>query len=310
MVQVLVWILLLLSQIRASRPATPSSRPNIVFILADDLGWNDVGFTGRSDLQTPNIDALAYHGRILSQHYSQPTCTPSRTALLTGKYPIRTGMQGFPLTPGEPRALPLDQRLLPQYMKELGYQTHLVGKWHVGCHEWKYTPTARGFDTHFGYLNGYIGYYNHTMDILNMTGHDFWRGVEPMYDLRGRYVTDLLTEESVRLIENAGSKKNSDPLFLLISHLAPHSGNPGSYHEYPEEDLERFNYIPDMNRRKYAAMVWNLDKSVGHVVKALAETKMLHNTIIAFVSDNGAQTIGLFPNDGSNYPFRGHVEKE
>ncbi|CAB3385356.1 Hypothetical predicted protein [Cloeon dipterum] len=279
------------------------NRPHIVFILADDLGWNDVGFTGNSDLQTPNIDTLAYSGRILSHYYAQPTCTPSRAALLTGKYPIRTGMQGYPLSPSEPRALPLDHKTLPEYLKDLGYQTHLVGKWHLGYYDWKFTPLARGFDTHFGYMNGFVGYYDHYMNAKNMSGHDFWRGTQQQKHLKGRYMTDLLTEETERLIEAAA--ENENPIFLLLSHLAVHSGNPGKDHEYPEDDIKRFSYIKDENRSKYAAMVWNLDKSVGRVVKALAKNDLLDNTLIVVTSDNGAQTRGLYANDGSNYPLRG-----
>ncbi|KAF4517306.1 hypothetical protein B566_EDAN008641 [Ephemera danica] len=161
-------------------------------------------------------------------------------------------------------------------------------------------PTTRGaFDTFFGFLNGFVGYYDHEIIAnlkKNVTAHDFWRNLEPQYKLRGRYVTDLLTEESAK-------KK---PLFLFISHLAVHAGNPGGNDlEYPVDDLDRFSYIPDLRRRKLAAMVWNLDKSVGEVVKALADNNILSNSIIVFASDNGAQTVGTHRNDGSNYPFRG-----
>ncbi|KAF4519023.1 hypothetical protein B566_EDAN009786 [Ephemera danica] len=284
--------------------------PNIIFILADDLGWNDVGFTGNSEFQTPNIDALAYNGRILTRYYSLPFCTPSRSALYTSRYASRSGMQGYTsIPPWEARAVSLYERLMPEYFKDLGYQTHLVGKWHLGHYDWKYMPTLRGtYDTHFGILNGFIGYYDHNMISKNVSGHDFWRNLEPQYQLRGRYATDLLTEESVRLIEAAapGKKNSSEPLFLFISHMAIHAGNPGENDlEYPVDDLDRFSYIPDLKRRKLAAMAWNLDKSVGRVVKCLADNKMLNNSIIVFASDNGAATSGPHQNYGSNFPFRG-----
>ncbi|KAF4517307.1 hypothetical protein B566_EDAN008642 [Ephemera danica] len=316
-----VWQSPAFTAIMSSLPFSRTSDENMLKIRSQaqirctNTGWNDVGFTGNSELQTPNLDALAYNGRILTRHYSQPTCTPSRTALFTSRYPIRSGMQGLPLMPPEPRALSLNEKLLPQYFKDLCYQTHLVGKWHLGFYDWKYLPTTRGaFDTFFGFLNGFISYYDHSIieDIpTNVTAHDFWRNLDPQYQLRGRYVTDLLTEESVRLIEAAGKKEKSEPLFLFISHLAVHAGNPGDNDlEYPVDDLDRFSYIPDLRRRKLAAMAWNLDKSVGQVVKSLADNNMLSNSIIVFASDNGARTIGKFRNDGSNYPFRGvHYSK-
>jgi len=129
-------------------------------------GFHDVSFRGSNDIPTPNIDALAYAGRILDRHYVLPTCTPSRTALLTGKYAVRTGMQGYPLRMGEKRALPSEFTLLPEYLKKLNYSTHIVGKWHLGFKRWCYTPTHRGFDSFFGYYNGVIGYYDHGADYF------------------------------------------------------------------------------------------------------------------------------------------------
>ncbi|KAF4519022.1 hypothetical protein B566_EDAN009785 [Ephemera danica] len=333
--RLLVVFIFLLKTVTAAE--TTTKRPNIIFILADDLGWNDVGFTGQSDLQTPNIDALAYHGRILMQHYTMATCTPSRTALLTGKYPIRTGMQGYPLMATEPRGLPLDQRLLPQYLKDLGYQTHLVGKWHLGHYMKKFTPTKRGFDSHFGHYNGFGSYYSHQIVFNNHTYHDLWRNGIPV-NATDRYTTDLYTDEAVNIIQAAASgarkftirkpraiekylqynlfvhrnkiasrlERKDAPLFLLLSHMAPHAGNPGEHDlEYHEEDLARFSYIPDERRRKYAAMVWSLDKSVGRIVETLAGNAMLNNTIIVFSSDNGGATIQPYENGGSNHPLRG-----
>lgn len=124
-------------------------------------GWNDFGFHGSSQIPTPNMDALVYNGAILNRFYTQQTCTPSRTALLTGKYPLRLGMQGWPIAAGQNKALPLSVRTMPEFLKKLGYKNHLVGKWHLGRSKTVYTPLKRGFDSFFGYLEGYCGYYDY-----------------------------------------------------------------------------------------------------------------------------------------------------
>ncbi|KAL1421917.1 hypothetical protein MTO96_022626 [Rhipicephalus appendiculatus] len=126
-------------------------------------GWDDVSFHGSSQIPTPNIDALAADGIILNSYYTQPFCTPSRAALMTGLYPMRTGMQGAPISITEPWGLPLDVRIMPQYFKELGYETHLVGKWHLGCYTRNHTPTSRGFDSFYGFYNGEEDYFTHSI---------------------------------------------------------------------------------------------------------------------------------------------------
>ncbi|XP_069701952.1 arylsulfatase B-like [Periplaneta americana] len=279
-------------------------RPNIILIVADDLGWNDVGFHGSDQIPTPNIDALAYNGIILNRHYTLPTCTPSRAALMTGKYPIRTGMHGRPLKCGEPRGLPLSEITLPQRLKTLDYVNRLVGKWHLGYHKSEYTPTKRGFDSHFGYWNGYIGYFDYIVDQENFVGYDLHRNMNTSWTEKGRYATDVFTQEAVNLIL---SHNTSRPLFLKLSHLAVHSGRDTMLLEVPnlEEALRKFDYIPDTQRRIFAEMTTKLDDSVGQIVTALLDRGILNNTVIVFLSDNGAQTIGLHRNWGSNWPLRG-----
>ncbi|XP_039279274.1 arylsulfatase B [Nilaparvata lugens] len=291
-------------------------RPNIVMIIADDLGWNDVGFHGSDQIPTPNLDALAFNGVILNNHYVQPQCTPSRAALMTGRYPIKTGMQGPPLLAAEPRGLPLSYKILPQYMRDLGYSTHAVGKWHLGYYRRDYTPQYRGFDTHLGYYGGFTSYYDYILQDIypegEFTGFDLRRNGSIAYDLQGRYATDVYTEEAVNVIH---SHPVGRPLFLYVAHLAVHAGNRGKLLEAPQEVINRFQHIVDPQRRTYAAMVAKLDESVGEIVSALHRRSMLDNTIIVFMSDNGAPAtdnqrpnIGLFPNWGSNYPLRGAKE--
>lgn len=280
--------------------------PNIVVIIADDLGWNDVSFHGADEIPTPNIDALAYNGVILNRHYVMPTCTPSRTAFLTGRYPIRTGMQGYPLRGAEPRGIPLNHTLLPEYLRRLGYTTHLVGKWHVGYHTRNFVPTRRGFDTFLGYFTGFIQYFNHTLYEGENLGYDLHRivGDNHTVEYRYDYMTDLISDEAESIISSHNTDKS---LYLQLAHLAPHSSDAKEIMEVRDwkETNATLGYIKDLNRRKYASVVATMDKSVGRVVDALKRRDMLKNTIIIFMADNGAQTEGYLANYGSNYPLRG-----
>nr|CAD7568897.1 unnamed protein product [Timema californicum] len=306
-------------------------RPHIIFILADDMGWNDVSFHGSDQIPTPNIDALAFNGVILNSQYAQPVCTPSRAALMTGKYPIHTGetvipcnvplcpplskgMQGYPLLAAEPRGLP-PGKLLPEYLRELGYTNRAIGKWHLGFYKRELTPTYRGFDSHLGYWTGFVSYYDYILQDKvgeihlhivykdgEFSGFDLRRNLTLARDLVGQYATDVFTDEAVRLIS---THRETEPLFLYLAHLAPHAGNRGKLLEAPQEVVNKFDYIADPNRRTYAAMVSKLDDSVGRVTEALQRRGMLGDSIIVFMSDNGGSTIGDFPNWGSNYPLRG-----
>ncbi|XP_018345852.1 PREDICTED: arylsulfatase B-like [Trachymyrmex septentrionalis] len=274
--------------------------PNIIVLMADDLGWNDVGFHGSNQIPTPNIDALAYNGIILNRHYVLPSSTPSRTAFFTGKYPIRMGMQGESIQGGEPRGLPLSVRILPEHLRGLGYTTKLIGKWHLGYHTPQHTPLHRGFDSFLGFYNSHVSYYDYKYSYQNMSGYDMHRGDAPAYGLTDKYVTDLFTDEAVRIIQ---THDPSRPLYLQISHLAVHAPleNPQDYDHYDK----RFMHIVEQNRRKYAKMVSKLDDSVGLIVNTLGSRGMLRDSVILFLTDNGAAPVGKFRNYGSNFPLRG-----
>ncbi|CAL7936934.1 unnamed protein product [Xylocopa violacea] len=277
-------------------------QPHIVFILADDLGWNDVGFHGSGQIPTPNIDALAYSGLILDRYYVTPICTPSRSALMTGKHPIHTGMQHGVLKCAEPRGLPLQEKLLPQYLRELGYSTHIVGKWHLGFYTKEYTPTYRGFDSHVGFWSGRQDYFDHTAVESPYWGFDMRRGLKPAWDLHGQYSTDIFTKEAVQLIDNHNSSR---PMFLYLAHGAVHSGNPYNPLPAPDQDVAKFTNIFDYNRRRFAGMLSKLDESVGQVVEALRKKGMLKDSIIVFSTDNGGPPAGFNLNAASNWPLRG-----
>ncbi|XP_043482500.1 arylsulfatase B [Leptopilina heterotoma] len=279
------------------------SKPHIIFILADDLGWNDVGFHGSGQILTPNIDALAYTGLMLHNYYVTPICTPSRSALMTGKYPIHTGMQHSVLKAAEPRGLPLNEKLLPQYLKQLGYSTHIVGKWHLGHYKKEYTPLYRGFDSHLGFWTGHHDYFDHTAVEEEQWGFDMRRGLDPAWDLHGKYSTRVFGSEAVKIIKN---HTTSQPLFLYIAHAATHSANPYNPLPAPMETLSKNLACDTVSQRcNFAAMAQEMDTTIGLVIKALYEKNMLNNSIIVFSTDNGGPAAGFNLNHASNWPLRG-----
>src|SRR5687768_8139038 len=220
--------------------ATRVTQPHIIFFLVDDLGIADVGFRGGKEIKTPNIDRIAKSGAVLDQFYVQPVCTPTRAAFLTGRYPIRYGLQTGVVRPRFAFGLSLQERLLPQVLREAGYTTAICGKWHLGHLSPEYLPTRRGFDHQYGHYNGAIDYFQHTRD----GGFDWHRNDKVCRD--EGYSTELIAKESVRLIEAQPTNK---PLFLYVPFTAVH----GPY-QVPERYLQRY---PDLKglRRKYAAML-------------------------------------------------------
>ncbi|XP_036231188.2 arylsulfatase B isoform X2 [Bactrocera oleae] len=278
-------------------------RPHIIFILADDLGFDDVGFHGSAQIPTPNIDALAFSGLILNNYYVNPICTPSRSALMTGKYPIHTGMQHTVLYGAEPRGLPLTEKILPQYLNELGYSSHIAGKWHLGHYKSVYTPLQRGFKTHVGFWTGHHDYFDHTAVEHGMWGLDMRKGMDIGYEFHGKYTTDIVTDEAVRVI--AAHNATAQPLFLYVAHAAVHSANPYNPLPAPDEAVAKLDKIEDMGRRRFAAMLTQLDNSVGLIVQELQKRKMLEDCIIVFSTDNGGPPQGFNLNHASNWPLRG-----
>jgi len=247
-------------------------RPNIVYIIADDQGWKDVGYHG-SDIGTPNIDALARGGVRLEQFHAQPLCTQTRAALMTGRYPFRTGMQSAVIPSAGRYGLDTDEWLLPQALHDAGYRTLMVGKWHLGHADRKFWPRQRGFDYHYGPVLGEIDYFTHSAH-----GElDWFRDNEPVTE--AGYATDLLGDDAVRLITGHDRQK---PLFLYLAFTAPHSP-----FQAPQAYIDRNDQIAEPTRRTYAAMITALDDQVGRVVAALKERGMLDDTLIVYQSDNG-----------------------
>lgn len=273
-------------------PARAEGRrpPNIIYIMADDLGWKDVGFHG-SDIETPVLDGLAKAGVQFDEFYAQPMCTPSRAAFLTGRYPLRYGLQSGVIPSAGAYGLATDEYLLPQLLKDAGYETALVGKWHLGHGDTKYWPRQRGFDHFYGALVGEIDHFKHASHGVK----DWYRNNTPL-DETG-YDNTLFGDEAARLIR---TRETGKPLFLYLAFTAPHSP-----FQAPEPYVKRYAHIKDEQRRLYAAMVTAMDDAVGHVLKALEETGQRENTVIVFQSDNGGVRSALFAGEskvGDNLP--------
>ncbi|XP_077515238.1 arylsulfatase B-like [Amblyomma americanum] len=290
-------VLLLLPLVRCAR-----RQPDIVFILADDLGWDDASFHGSTQIPTPNLDTLAADGIILNNYYAQPACTPSRAALMTGLYPMRIGMQGLAVDVAEPWGLPLDIRILPQYLSDLGYESHLIGKWNLGSFTQSRTPSMRGFDSFYGFYSGEEDYYSHTVTYENHTGLDFWLNTEPLWSASGKYSTTLYTERAKYLIAN---RNKSKPLFLMLSHQAVHGAQAYQPFQAPQENIDKFPYIGEENRTIFAGMLDSLDQSVGEVFQTLSDAGMLDNVVVVFGSDNGGAPFGAHASRSFNWPLRG-----
>ena len=278
-------------------PAVAQTKPNIVFILADDLGWKDVGYHG-SDIKTPNIDELAQTGARFEQFYVMPMCTPTRAALLTGRYPLRYGLQTAVIPSAGRYGLATDEFLLPQALKQAEYDTAIVGKWHVGHFDKKYWPSQRGFNYSYGPLIGEIDHFKHTSH-----GVVDWYRNNKIVKEHG-YDTQLFGADAVRLINSHDTKS---PLFLYLAFTAPHTP-----YQAPQNYLDKYKGIADPLRRAYAAQITAMDDQIGNVIEALAKRKMLDNTLIFFVSDNGGTRSNLFAGEGavkgdlppSNGPYR------
>lgn len=259
---------------------TPSTvPPNIILIVADDLGWNDVGYHG-SEILTPTLDSLAAEGLELNRFYAHPTCSPTRGAIMTGKSPLRLGLL-TPFTKNNREGLPLREKILPAYLKEVGYQTHLIGKWHLGRFNKAHLPNQRGFDHFYGYLTGGIGHFNH----VHGGGIDWQRNGQTVYE--DGYVTHLLTQEAVKKIKE---HKRDNPFFIEVSYSAPHLPN-----EAPEQAVKKYTHLPDPDRQLFAAMVSEVDAGVRQIYEALLAQDLLKNTLIWFLSDNGGTNEGIYP---------------
>lgn len=274
-----------------------NEKPNIVIILADDLGWGDISCHG-SSIDTPNIDRLFNDGIELTRHYAAPVSSPTRAGLMTGRYPSRFGIRETVIPPWRDYGLDETEETIADVLSKNGYSNRaVIGKWHLGHGRLAYYPLNRGFTHFYGHLNGAISYFSHEREG-ELDWHNDW---ESSYD-KG-YSTDLIADEAARCIEEYSEE---GPYFLYVAFNAPHSP-----YEAPEEEInehipiEEFNNLKkkDKNGWTYRAMVSRMDKGIGKIFDALEKSGKMDNTIILFMSDNGGVP-GMEPYC-TNKPFRG-----
>jgi arylsulfatase B/arylsulfatase I/J len=312
-----------------SAEAITTSRPHIVFVLADDYGFADVSYHTKmygntsNVIDTPVLDELAKSGVRLENYYVQAVCSPTRAALMTGRYAIHQGVH-IPFVDSSPNALALDEVLLPQKLQEAGYSTAMVGKWHLGFKSWAYTPQERGFDYFYGFYAGSQDYWNHeslcwaghfqngcfqdTNHGEPVTGLDLHRNRETVRNETNHYSSDLFTVEAIRVLRGHAVTEFDKPLFLYLSLQSVHVGNAPvpSHPEYaldqaPDRFIKQYAWVDNEPRRNLSAMVSAMDEAVGNLTTALRDTGLWDNTLLIFSTDNG----GPLNEKASNYPLQG-----
>ncbi len=296
---------------------TDVDRPNIILILADDLGWGDVGYHG-SDIRTPNIDSISLKGLELNQFYTSFSCTPSRVGLLTGKYPSKLGLGGKVITPNRKDGLPTEEQTIAELLGDIGYSKRAcIGKWHLGHSHEKFHPLNQGFTYFYGHYGGQVNYFTHT----RKGELDWHRNFDPSYDVG--YTTSLITNEAVNFISNEINEE--EPFFLYIAYNAPHTplqaekrflemygfdSNKPLYSSLDPVEKQDSNALAlqgqgNTKRQTYSAMVTAMDEGIGQILNTVKKKGIQENTIVIFLSDNGAS----IKKGGKNFPLKGEKGK-
>lgn len=268
---------------RYARAAEKPPRPNILVLLSDDMGWDQVGFNGSKEVPTPNIDAIAREGVKMTQFYVQPVCTPSRSCLMTGRYAWKTGTERRPSTASRQGML-RDERTVAEALRDAGYATWMAGKWHLGEWQTGHLPLSRGFEHHYGFYGALIDSFTHTREGVL----DWHRDGVPVIE-KG-YSTFLLANEACRLIAQHDGKR---PFFLYLPFNAVHGPN-----QAPEEYLKKYEHLRRTGPQR--AQLACMDVAIGQVMKAIKDKGIDRNTLVLFANDNGGPE-----RITTNGPYRG-----
>jgi len=279
------------------------AKPNVILLVVDDIGWSDTSINNpNNDIQTPYLKNLQESGVILYNHYTSPVCSPTRSSLMTGLFPFRMGMQHQEtLMPGSNAHIPLEVQTLPEIMHD--YDSHLIGKWHLGYSSTNYTPLGRGFNSHFGYYQGQIDYYNKTV----YGGYDFWKNDEVFYQKNDTHSTFQFHYQIKNFLQSR--EKKEKPFFLYLSLQLIHVPITPSFNF-----CDNCNNIQEKLRYDYCCMIGDMEYLVETTIKSLNEHNLYDDTIVIFTTDNG----GMVPfakeedgeliwpsSSGANFPLRG-----
>ena len=305
------YLSLLLLWLDYTKAVDATTKPNILMFVIDDLGWNDTSYKG-SEIPTPTIDKFANEAIRLQQYYVHRLCSPTRAAILAGRYAYHLQLERTVISNGQPFGMPLNQTTIADELKKGGYATHYVGKWGLGMHKWEYTPTYRGFDSFYGFYNNAEDYFTHFVtaspDYLNISdnvaiapddnplylGLDFRKDTRPVRNKWGVYSTTLFTDVVMQAINEHAIDKV--PFFIYAAYQAVRSPL-----QVPKRYLDQCDFIPYENRRKFCGILRAVDEGIDDITQLLQEKNMLDNTIIIFTTDNGGQT----QSGSSNWPLRG-----
>eukprot|EP00756_Hemistasia_phaeocysticola_P049743 Hpha_TRINITY_DN24304_c0_g1::TRINITY_DN24304_c0_g1_i1::g.147898::m.147898 len=302
----------MLAALAAAAVAAAVQPPHLVLLVLDDVGWADLSIRGGA-FRTPRIDGLIQEGLLLDKYYVQPVCSPTRSSFMTGRYPFHTGMQHMvTLTPGTTAHIPEDTPTVAELLRESGYETHAVGKWHLGYSSFAHTPVGRGFGSYTGYLQAQVDYYNHTVGMDGIVGMDFWDNtsgeLKAMWDMYGQYTMPHYKNRVEHIVDNLAPGKS---LFLYYAHQEIHVPI-----EYPPDTKyaqacaavpKDFPSVP-MNRQALCAMMNDVDEAVGEFADLLKAKGMWDNTLVWVTTDNGGMThwAPKWPaSTSSNWPLRG-----